>query len=172
MHALDEVNPRMSDALWYPAVDDVLAIHENIVAEYPKTEPGVRARGAIDFAIEYVESGTFDDVPNTIHRRAVHLLRLLVANHPFVDGNKRTALNTVVVFYFFNGYRFSYDGEIEDILKRFASDEAEVERQEVLEYFRNHVERMTLEDAVDEWRDDLLAYGVERLSEERSDPND
>lgn len=162
----------MSEALWYPSVDDVLAIHENIVAEYPTTEPGVRAQGAMEFALEYVESGTFDDVPNTIHGKAVHLLRLLVANHPFVDANKRTALNTVVAFYFLNGYRFSYDHEIRDILKQIASDEAKVERQVVLDYFCNHVERIELEDAVDEWRDDLLAYGVERLSEERLDPND
>lgn len=162
----------MSEALWYPSVDDVLAIHENIVAEYPKTEPGVRARGAIEFTIDYVESGRFDDVPDTIHGKAFHVLRLLAANHPFVDGNKRTALNTVAVFYFLNGFRFSYDEEIEDILKGIASDEAEVERKEVLEYFRSHVEKIALEDAVDEWRDDLLAYGVERLFDEQTDPND
>jgi death-on-curing protein len=162
----------MSEALWYPSVDDVLAIHEDIVAEYPKTEPGVRDRGPIEFTIEYVETGTFDDVPTTIHGKVFHLLRLLVANHPFVDGNKRTALNTVVVFYFLNGYRFSHDEEIEDVLKRIASNEAEVERQVVLDYLRSYVEQITLEDAVDEWRDDLLAYRIERLSEERSDPSD
>jgi death-on-curing protein len=111
-------------------------------------------------------------VPNTIHGNAFHLLRLLVANHPFVDGNKRTALNTVAVFYFLNGFRFSYDEEIEDTLQGIASDEAEVERKGVLDYFRRHVEQIVLEDAVDEWRDDLLAYGVERLFEERTDPND
>ncbi len=33
------MNSRMSEALWYPADDDVLAIHESIVAEYSKTEP-------------------------------------------------------------------------------------------------------------------------------------
>jgi death-on-curing protein len=168
----DEVESRMSEALWYPTVDDVLAIHDAIAAEYPNTEPGVLDRGAIEFTIEYIESGTFDDVPCTIHGKAFHLLRLLVANHPFVDGNKRTALNTVVAFYFLNGHRFSYDEEIRDILRRLASDEAEVESQPVLKYFRNHVEPIVLEDAIHEWRDDLLTYGVERLSEERSDPND
>ena len=162
----------MSEALWYPAVDDVIAIHENIVAEYPKTEPGVRAQGAIEFTIEYVESGKFDDVPNTIHGKAFHLLRLLIANHPFVDGNKRTALNTVVVFYFLNGYRLSYDDDIENLLIRISSNEAEIERQVVLDYFRSNVEQIALDDAVEEWRDDLLAYGVQRVYEERSDPND
>lgn len=161
----------MREALWYPSVNDVLAIHDAIVAEYPNTEPGVRDRGAIEFIIENVESETFDDVSNTIHGKAFQLLRLLVANHPFVDGNKRTALNTIVVFYLLNGHRFSYDEEIREILKRIATDEAGVERQAVLDYFRGHVEPIALEDAVEEWREDLLAYGVERLSEERSDPN-
>jgi death-on-curing protein len=45
-------------------------------------------------------------VPETIYEKAFHLLRLLVANHPFVDANKRAALNTAVVFYFLNEYRF------------------------------------------------------------------
>lgn len=172
MPSLDEVNSRMSEALWYPSVADVLAIHENIVEEYPNTEPGVRNRGSIDFAIEYIESAQFDDVPNTIHGKAFHLLRLIVANHPFVDGNKRTALNTVTVFYFLNGYRFSYDETVEDILTELGTDERELEKGVVLDYFRSHVSRIALEDAVDEWRGDLLAFGAEKLSEERSDPND
>lgn len=44
----------MSEALWYPSVEDVLANHEHIVAEYRNTEPGVRACGTIDFTVEYV----------------------------------------------------------------------------------------------------------------------
>ncbi len=34
----------------------------------------------------------------TVHETAVELLRLLVANHPFVDDNKRTALASAVTF--------------------------------------------------------------------------
>lgn len=101
-------------------------------------------------------------MPNTIYGKAFHLFRLLVAKHPFVDGNTRTALNTVVMFYFLNGCRFSYDEEIENILKRFAPDEAEVERRVVVDYFCSHVEQIALDDAVDEWRGDLLAYGIWR----------
>jgi death-on-curing protein len=75
-------------------------------------------RGDVEFALNYIEKGSFDTVPETIHEKAFHLLRLLVANHPFVDANKRTALNTAVVFYFLNGYRFEYDDEIRSILKQ------------------------------------------------------
>jgi len=41
----------------------------------------------------YTEEGRFGSSPETIHEKACNLLRLLVANHPFVDTNKRTALN-------------------------------------------------------------------------------
>ncbi|UIP00365.1 Fic family protein [Halobaculum sp. CBA1158] len=89
----------MGGSLWYPSVADVLAIHEDIVAEYPTTPSGVRDRGDIEFVLTYIEEGYFDAAPDSIHEKAYHLMRLLVATHPFVDANKRTALNTVVVFY-------------------------------------------------------------------------
>ena len=90
----------MVDSIWYPSVEDVIGIHDDIVSEYAETHQGVRNRGDIEFALNYVEHGSFGTTPETIHEKAFHLMRLLVANHPFVDANKRTALNTTVVFYF------------------------------------------------------------------------
>jgi len=95
----------MADSFWHPSVGDILAIHDDIVSEYSDTHAGVQNRGDIEFALNYVGNGIFGAAPETIHEKAFHLLRLLVANHPFVDANKRTALNTTVVFYFLNGYR-------------------------------------------------------------------
>ncbi len=69
----------MADSLWYPSVDDVIAIHDDIVSEYSNTYAGVHNRGDIEFALDYVESGNFGTVPRTIHEKAFHLLRLLVA---------------------------------------------------------------------------------------------
>jgi death-on-curing protein len=92
--------------LWYPSVEDVLALHDDIVSEYPDTHSGVANRGDIEFVLSYINEGSFETISETIHEKAFHPLRLLVANHPFVDANKRTALNTAVVFYFLNGYRF------------------------------------------------------------------
>ena len=161
----------MSESLWYPSVEDVLDIHEDIVSEYPDTDPGVHDQGGIEFALDYIEEGNFGSVPETIHGKAFHLLRLLVANHPFVDGNKRTALNTVTVFYFLNGYRFEYDDEIRAILKAFGRDEAKVDEDQVLGYLRTHTRRIDLTEAIEQWRDDLVRYGLDQLSDDPSDPN-
>jgi death-on-curing protein len=150
----------------------VLDIHEDIVSEYPDTSPGVQRRGDIEFALAYVSGGSFGEVPETIHEKAFHLLRLLVANHPFVDGNKRTALNTAVVFYLLNGYRFEYDQEIREILKQFGTDERTVDEDYVLEYPRTHTTDVDLDEVIAQWRGDLVEYGLNRLSDDSTDPND
>ena len=162
----------MADSLWYPSVEDVLAIHDDIVAEYTETPPGEKDRGDIEFALNYVEERRFGTGPESIHGKAYHLLRLLVANHPFVDANKRTALNTVVVFYFLNGYRFDYDDEIRTILKQFGTDESAVDEEEVLEYLRSHTEALNLDGEIEKWRDELVQYGMDQLTDQLSDPND
>lgn len=162
----------MSESLWYPSVDDILAIHEDIVSEYSDTSAGVQNQGDIEFALEYIESGSFGSVPETLHEKAFHLLRLLVANHPFVDGNKRTALNTVVVFYFLNGYAFEYDAEVREILKAFGTDQRAVDTDETITYLKSNTHEIVLSNEISQWRSDLIAHGLERLSDESADPND
>lgn len=131
----------MADDVVYPTLEHVLGLHEQLVDEGEKTEPGVRSEDAIESALHYVSEGYFGETPETIHEKAVHLMRLLVADHPFVDGNKRTALRTVVVFYVLNGYRFQYGDEVRTLLHRFATDEAEVDIETAAVYFRACVRR-------------------------------
>jgi len=161
----------MTASFWYPSVEDILAVHDEIVSEYSDTSPGVQSRGDVEFALDYVSEGKFGSVPGTLHEKSFHLLRLLVANHPFVDGNKRTALNTVTMFYLFNGYRFEYDDVIREILKQFGTDEKTVDEEYVLEYFRAHTHEIDLAEDISEWRDELIQYGFEQLTDEPSDPN-
>ncbi|AXG07259.1 type II toxin-antitoxin system death-on-curing family toxin [Haloplanus rubicundus] len=131
----------MTDAVTYPSVRLVLDLHEQVVAEGDATEPGVRSEAAVESALQYVSEGFFGEVPESTHEKAVHLMRLLVADHPFVDGNKRTALRTVVVFYMLNGYTFDYGDEIRTLLRRFATDEAEVDIETAVVYFRSCTRR-------------------------------
>jgi death-on-curing protein len=162
----------MVDSFWYPSVGDVLAIHDDIVSEYSDTESGVRNRGDIEFVLNYIEDGSFGAAPETIHEKAFHLLRLLVANHPFVDANKRTALNTATVFYFLNGYRFRYDDEIRSLLKQFGTDETSVDDTETIAYLRTHTEVIDLTGEIEAWREELIQYGIDELTGGSSDPND
>ncbi len=52
------------------------------------------------------ESEEFN-VSDQIKWKAAHLIWCLVSNHPFVDGNKRTAFQTAIVFLHANGYDLS-----------------------------------------------------------------
>jgi len=155
-----------------PSVEDVLVIHEDIAVEYPDTPSGVRDQGDVEFALNYIEEGHFGAAPESIHEKAYHLLWLLVANHPFVDANKRTALNTVTVFYFLNGYRFAYDDEIRTILKQFGTDERTVNEPAVVEYLHTHTEELDLAGEIERWREDLLQYGIAQLTGDSGDQKD
>ncbi|WP_435079616.1 type II toxin-antitoxin system death-on-curing family toxin [Halococcus sp. AFM35] len=126
----------MPNEFVYPSANLILDLHTQIVKEGDLTEPGVRSKDAVDSALQYVSEGFFGEVPDSLHQKAVHLMRLLVADHPFVDGNKRTALRTVVVFYMLNGYTFEYGDEIRALLHRFATDETEVDTETAVIYFR------------------------------------
>jgi death-on-curing protein len=119
----------------------------------------------------YIEEGNFGSGPETIYGRSYHLLRLLTTNHPLVDANKRTALNTTVMFYFLNGYRFEYDDQIRMVLKQFGADETAVDWEETIQYLRGHTEGLDLAGEIDEWGNDLIQYGIEQLTDDPSDPN-
>ena len=124
--------------LVYPTVEDVLAIHEAVVASDRETEAGVRSPETVESALIYVSEGYFGEAPDPIHETAAHLMRLLAAEHPFVDGNKRTALNTADIIYEINGYEFDHGDDVRAILKRFATDERNVDMSGVIAYCREH----------------------------------
>ena len=131
----------MTDDFTYPTVELIIGLHEQVVVEGNNTEPGIRSTESITSALQYISEGYFGERPKTIHEKAVHLMRLLVAEHPFVDGNKRTALRTVVVFYMMNGYTFEYGDEIRLLLRRFATDESSVDIDTAAIYFRGCARR-------------------------------
>jgi death-on-curing protein len=134
-----------SDSVNYLSTDDILAIHELIVESNEDTEPGISSPGNIEYVIEHIREGHFGHVPESLHQKAYQLLRLIAANHPFVDGNKRTALMSVRIFHALNGLKFDYDREIKAVLKELATDEADVTEGAVLSYLREHTEPLAPE---------------------------
>jgi death-on-curing protein len=150
-------------AFSYPSPDAVHAIHEDIVRRQPDSEPGVRTPAAVDSALSTVSIGHFGQAPDTLHGTAMELLRLLIADHPFVDGNKRTALNTAVVLFEMNGHALPYEDErIRSILKRFAVDAAGDDTTSVTEHLRST--STPLSTAVEDDERDTLVDRIEAAS--------
>ena len=67
------------------------------------------------------------DAYPSIHEKAAALLHSLVRNHPFVDGNKRTAWAATSVFYQANGYTVHVDdGEVVALVVDIAEGQCDV----------------------------------------------
>ncbi|MDZ7730931.1 MAG: type II toxin-antitoxin system death-on-curing family toxin [Natrialbaceae archaeon] len=156
IYAIPEQRTSMSaadDDLEYLSPADILAIHDLVVTSSAVTPPGVSAEGAIEYTVAYVR-GEVGDGPHGIHETAYHLLRLLVANHPFVDGNKRTALLSARTFYALNGLDLEVDDRIRSILRDLATDVASVDEPAVIAYLQDRTRPLP--------EDDHLSYAMWR----------
>ena len=167
-----------SESISYLSADDIQAIHELIVEANAETTAGVTSPGDIEYAVEHIQEGQFGQGPKSLHEKSFQLLRLIAANHPFVDGNKRTALMSTRIFYALNGLRFDYDREIKEILKALATDEAGVDDDDVIDYLQEHTEPLApeYEATINLWLSridgtDQLPTEHDTVEQESNEPN-
>jgi death-on-curing protein len=83
----------------YLTTDDVQHFNERFVGA-----DQLRDFGLLESAVLRPQATAFgDDAYPTLHEKVAALLHSLARNHPFVDGNKRTAWAAAEVFYMMNG---------------------------------------------------------------------
>ena len=93
----------MSGALKHPTVEAVIAIHDEVLAAHGGSA-GLRSRELLESAVAAPQASMMG-VPvmtDAIEIAAAYFF-YLCSNHPFVDGNKRVALATCLVFLSENG---------------------------------------------------------------------
>ncbi len=83
----------------YLSISEVLELHKMTIEKHGG-KSGVRDMGLLESALLRCQSGYY----NTIAEQGASLLQSLCMNHCFVDGNKRVALLSTVVFFKMNGY--------------------------------------------------------------------
>lgn len=88
----------------YLRVIEVLAIHALVIDEFGGAD-GVRDLGALEAAIFRPQTGYYEDSI----AEAAALFESIVQNHPFLDGNKRTALAATDVHLRMNGLELAGD---------------------------------------------------------------
>jgi len=93
----------VSELLVHPDVDSVRAIHAEVLAAHGGSA-GIRDEALLESAVNAPQASmmgrpVFED-PLEI---AAAYLFYICRNHPFIDGNKRTALATCLVFLSENG---------------------------------------------------------------------
>lgn len=76
--------------------------------------PGVRVRdvGLLVVAAARPYASAFgEDAYTTVHQKAAALVQSLAKNHPLVDGNKRLALASLIVFLGLHDLRLTLDND-------------------------------------------------------------
>jgi death on curing protein len=88
----------------YLTIEETLAIHDDQIERYGGSH-GVRDFGLLESALFRPQSGYYADVIE----EAAALWESLAQNHPFIDGNKRTAFAVTYTFLAINGYIINAD---------------------------------------------------------------
>jgi len=91
---------------YFLSVDDVLGLHDIQIRDYGGAT-GLRDMGQLQSALARPQSGYYND----IIEEAAALWESFLMNHPFVDGNKRTAFAVMDIFLRVNGVRLTTNSQ-------------------------------------------------------------
>ena len=118
-------------------LDEILTLHEDRIRKYGGSS-GVRDLGLLESAIGTVMA-TFggEFLHETLFEMAAAYLYGICKNHPFVDGNKRTAVSAALVFLDMNGVEVAADeNDFYDLV--IAVAEGRVSKAEIAVFFQQH----------------------------------
>jgi death on curing protein len=122
----------------YLTAEQVLFIHSRIIDETGGMH-GIRDLGLLESAVSRPRA-TFrnkDLYPTSFHKAAA-LMESLVKNHPFIDGNKRTAITSAAIFLQMNGYLLkASNNELVDFAVLVAAGQADFNYE--VAWFKDHI---------------------------------
>jgi death-on-curing protein len=126
----------------YLTLAEVVELHELVLAATGGAA-GVRDLGGLESALAQPKA-TFDgrDLHQTLVEKAAALGFSLVQNHPFVDGNKRTAHAAMETFLVLNGSEIAASvNEQERLMTEVAT--GRVQREQLVGWLRDHVRHVS-----------------------------
>lgn len=121
----------------YLSIEQVLAIHDQMVKRFGGSF-GIRDLGLIDSAVARPQASFGgQDLYTNIFDKAAALLQSLLKNHPFVDGNKRTALTSAGLFLKINGWELvnAHKAEVEFAIK---VDNSNLSLEQISKWLKEH----------------------------------
>lgn len=132
--------------IWYPDRFDVEIASRQLAANYfPQEEDsppnifgilaGHEGVTALESALGIIRQPYY----RYVHSKAGALMRSLVQNHPFIDGNKRIAVITTVTFLYMNRhFPYASDGAWVDLALEIAKREPDMPWPEVATRIRSN----------------------------------
>ncbi len=124
--------------VWLPR-ELVLAMHLRQLAEHGGGT-GVRDSGLLDSALNRAENKLAYGSPDIFELAAAYAFGI-ARNHPFVDGNKRTALVASFTFLYINGFAVTAP-QADNVRTFLALAAGEMAEEALAEWFRGNVKEL------------------------------
>lgn len=115
----------------------VLALHEEHLAEHGG-EPGVRDEGLLDSALARPRNKAAYDSEIDAAALAAAYAFGIARNHPFIDGNKRTAFVAARLFLDLNGFDLVSE-EVENLKVFLALAAGDLGENDLADWFRSKI---------------------------------
>jgi death-on-curing protein len=122
----------------YLTTVEVLAMHTDQLERYGGGE-GVRDYGLLESALYRPQTGYYAD----LMEEAAALWESLSQNHPFIDGNKRTAFAATYTFLAINGARLTADARETCIFVMALYQADQFSFDKLVPWLREHVTGVT-----------------------------
>ncbi|MBW4640458.1 MAG: type II toxin-antitoxin system death-on-curing family toxin [Gloeocapsa sp. UFS-A4-WI-NPMV-4B04] len=117
---------------------DVLDIHKRQIERFGGLD-GIRDDGLLDSDLAQPQATFFGELLHpTISSQAAAYLYHLAKNHPFLDGNKRTAFATMIAFLSMNSYELNMTEEVAyNMVMQLA--QSEMTKEELSSLLEQHI---------------------------------
>ena len=121
----------------YLTVEEILRLHHQLIEDYGGSH-GVRDEGRLLSVVKAPKLAVFNQEQYlTLFDKAAVYLRNLIGDHPFTDGNKRTAITVCGIFLARNGhFLIASPVELEDFTVNVATDHLDI--QTIAAWLRLH----------------------------------
>lgn len=123
----------------------VLFLHERVIEETGGSQ-GVRDEALLESALSRPQNAYHYEQVD-IHDLAATYAEGISSNHPFIDGNKRTAFAAAGMFLEDNGYQLGVEKENEQEILFLRLAEGKVSREELAEWYRENTQELVRDQA-------------------------
>lgn len=121
----------------YLDIEEVLRLHFQVIEDFGGSH-GVRDEGRLKSVIEAPKQEVFGKQQYiSVYEKAAVYLRNIIGDHPFIDGNKRTAVSICGIFLSRNGINIiTTPEELENFIVKIPTDHLDV--PEIASWLESH----------------------------------
>lgn len=123
--------------MYYLTAEDILYLHFRLIEDYGGSH-GIRDESRLKSVIEAPRQEVFgqEQYPSVCEKAAVYA-RNIIADHLFVDGNKRGGITSASIFLIKNGYELTATNkELEDFAVQIVVEHLDV--PVIADWFKSH----------------------------------